>query len=146
MGFIKDDSPSKFISSSIINVPALLERSLEVQTIDGGFQGRTNKPSDTCYAFWVGGVLKILGAHHFFDKDALRAFLLSCQTPYSGFRKFPKQLPDLYHTYYGFCAFSLLDEPGIRPLCVELGTTDFTSGMWPSSANPKASTRIAAKC
>ncbi|XP_058089469.1 geranylgeranyl transferase type-1 subunit beta-like isoform X2 [Magnolia sinica] len=84
MGFIKDDSLSKFISSSVINVPALLEWSLERQTIDGGFQGRTNKPSDTCYAFWVGGVLKILGAHHFFDKDALRAFLLSCQTPLHG--------------------------------------------------------------
>jgi len=22
------------------------------QVIDGGFQGRRNKPSDTCYAFW----------------------------------------------------------------------------------------------
>ncbi|XP_077216062.1 prenyltransferase family protein isoform X2 [Tasmannia lanceolata] len=79
MGFIEDDL-SKCTSSSIIDVPSLLEWCLQRQAIDGGFQGRTNKASDTCYAFWVGGVLKILGAHHFFDKGSLREFLLTCQT------------------------------------------------------------------
>lgn len=28
----------------------------------------------------VGGVLKILGVHHFIDRDSLRAFLLTCQS------------------------------------------------------------------
>lgn len=30
-------------------------------------------------------------------------------------------LPDLYHSYYGFAALSLLEEEGLKPLCVELG-------------------------
>ena len=27
----------------------------------GGFQGRVNKDPDTCYSFWVGASLKMLG-------------------------------------------------------------------------------------
>ncbi|KAK6790286.1 hypothetical protein RDI58_014086 [Solanum bulbocastanum] len=90
---------------------------------DGGFQGRLNKATDTCYAFWVGGVLKILGAHKFIDHEGLRKFLFTCQSQYGGFGKTPEQLPDLYHAYYGFCAFSLLEEPDLNSICTELGTT-----------------------
>jgi geranylgeranyl transferase type-1 subunit beta len=25
----------------------------------GGFNGRVNKPADTCYSFWVGGTLDV---------------------------------------------------------------------------------------
>lgn len=124
MGFIEHDVLSKGASSCIINVPLLLDWSLQRQAIDGGFQGRPNKASDTCYAFWVGSVLRILGGNKFIDEKALRQFLLTCQSKYGGFSKFPGQLPDLYHTYYGFSAFSLLQEPGITPICVELGITD----------------------
>lgn len=124
MGFIEDDVLSKGASSSIINVPLLLDWSLQRLAADGGFQGRPNKPSDTCYAFWVGGVLRILGGHKFIDEKALRQFLLTCQSQYGGFSKFPGQLPDLYHSYYGFSAFSMLEEPGVNPICVELGITD----------------------
>lgn len=46
---------------------------------------------------------------------------------YGGFSKFPGQLPDLYHTYYGFCAFSLLEEPDLKPIHVELGMTDIAA-------------------
>lgn len=27
---------------------------------DEGFHGRTNKPDDSCYAFWIGGTLRVL--------------------------------------------------------------------------------------
>ncbi|XP_010253206.1 PREDICTED: geranylgeranyl transferase type-1 subunit beta isoform X2 [Nelumbo nucifera] len=127
MGFIEDDLLSKMTSSSIINVPLLLEWSLQRQTIGGGLQGRPNKASDSCYAFWVGGVLKILGAHKFLDKEALCEFLLTCQSQYGGFSKFPGQLPDLYHSFYAMSAFSLLEEPDLKSLCVELGVTDFAA-------------------
>lgn len=41
---------------------------------------------------------------------------------YGGFQKFPEDAtPDLYHSYYGLAALSLLEEPGLVPLCVELG-------------------------
>ncbi|KAI3470719.1 hypothetical protein Pfo_027382 [Paulownia fortunei] len=124
MGFLEEDLLSKSVSCHIINVPLLLDWSLQRQALDGGFQGRANKPTDTCYAFWVGGVLRILRADKFIDERALRGFLLTCQSEYGGFSKFPRLLPDLYHSYYGFCAFSLLKEPGLNSLCVELGITD----------------------
>ncbi|XP_068316081.1 geranylgeranyl transferase type-1 subunit beta-like [Pyrus communis] len=121
MGFIEDDILSKDAESSIINVPLLLDWCLQRQAADGGFQGRPNKHSDTCYAFWIASVLKVLGGHKFIDKKALHGFLLTCQSEYGGFSKFPGDYPDLYHSYYGFTAFSLLEEPGLKPLSVELG-------------------------
>ncbi|KAK2976842.1 hypothetical protein RJ640_009293 [Escallonia rubra] len=124
MGYIEDGLLSKRASSCIIDVPLLLNWSLQRQAADGGFQGRPNKPTDTCYAFWVGGVLRILGAYQFIDETALRNFLLTCQSEYGGFSKLPGQLPDLYHSFYGFSAFSLLEEPGLHPIRVELGIAD----------------------
>ncbi|CAN4096006.1 unnamed protein product [Withania somnifera] len=120
MGLIEYDILSKNV---FINVPLLLDWSLQAAT-DGGFQGRLNKATDTCYAFWVGGVLKILGAHKFIDYEGLRKFLFTCQSKYGGFGKTPDQLPDIYHAYYGFCAFSLLEEPGLNSICTELGITN----------------------
>ncbi|XP_009619178.1 geranylgeranyl transferase type-1 subunit beta isoform X1 [Nicotiana tomentosiformis] len=124
MGLIEDDILSKSVSSCFINVPMLLDWSLQRQATDGGFQGRPNKATDTCYAFWVGGALKILGAHKFINYGGLRKFLFTCQSQYGGFGKIPEQLPDLYHAYYGFCAFSLLGEADLSSFCVELGITN----------------------
>ncbi|XP_027158789.1 geranylgeranyl transferase type-1 subunit beta-like [Coffea eugenioides] len=127
MGYIADDPLSKVMSPCIIDVPMLVDWCLQRQAEDGGFQGRPNKLTDTCYAFWVGGVLKILGAEKFIDEGGLRGFLLTCQSQYGGFSKSSGQLPDLYHSFYGFCAFSLLDEPGLNPVSVEVGVTEIAA-------------------
>ncbi|KAI0498310.1 hypothetical protein KFK09_021551 [Dendrobium nobile] len=122
MGYIETGIISKSSQTLAIDMPLLVEWSLQRQSVDGGFQGRANKPSDTCYAFWVGGVLKLLGGYQFCNKEALRSFLLSCQSKFGGFKKFPDIIyPDLYHSFYGFSALSLLQEPGLKPLQVELG-------------------------
>ncbi|CAI9273640.1 unnamed protein product [Lactuca saligna] len=121
MGFIEDNLISQSTSSCIIDLPLLLDWCLQRQALDGGFQGRPNKTSDTCYAFWIGGVLRILGAHKFIDEKTLREFLLTCQSKYGGFSKFPGQFPDLYHSYYGFTAFSMLQETDLNSFSVELG-------------------------
>ncbi|KAF2318746.1 hypothetical protein GH714_010449 [Hevea brasiliensis] len=114
MGFMEDDVLSTSGASSVIDLPLLLEWCLQRQAADGGFQGRPNKPSDTCYAFWVGAVLRILGGYKLIDGKALREFLITCQSKYGGFGKFPGELPDIYHSYYGCTAFSLLEEPGLN--------------------------------
>ncbi|KAL5167627.1 Geranylgeranyl transferase type-1 subunit beta [Glycine soja] len=121
MGFIGDNILSSCASSSLIDAPLLLDWILQRQGTDGGFQGRPNKSSDTCYAFWIGAVLRILGGCKFVDSKALRGFLLSCQYKYGGFGKFPGEYPDLYHSYYGVTAFSLLEESALKSLCSELG-------------------------
>jgi len=81
MGFVQVDLASNLRESTSIDIHMLLDWCLQRQVTDGGFQGRINKPSDTCYAFWVGGVLKIIGAYHLIDHYALREFLLTCQSP-----------------------------------------------------------------
>lgn len=124
MGYITDDPVSKRPSCSVIDFPSLVEWSLWKQRMDGGFQGRSNKKSDTCYSFWLGSSLKLMGFHDFYDWDALRCFLLSCQSKFGGFSKEPGEFPDLYHDYYGLCGFSLLEEPGLNPLCCELGISE----------------------
>ncbi|KAK4769478.1 hypothetical protein SAY86_027628 [Trapa natans] len=127
MGFIKDDVLHYNERDAIIDVPLLVDWSLQRQVIDGGLQGRPNKPSDTCYAFWIGATLRILGGYKLVHEKSLRRFLLTCESEYGGFSKFPGELPDLYHSYYGLTAFSLLEEPGVNPLCVELGITQVAS-------------------
>ncbi|MCL7025863.1 hypothetical protein MKW94_004807 [Papaver nudicaule] len=104
------------------------------QAIDGGFQGRANKATDTlCFLDWW--YTENLGVHY--GNAALREFLLTCQSKvfllmffmlqYGGFSKFLAHLPDLYHAYFGFAAFSLLEEPGINTLSSQLGITNLES-------------------
>jgi prenyltransferase beta subunit len=45
-----------------------------------GVNGRTNKTSDSCYSFWVGATLSILGYLEIFDTDWTQQFLLNCQS------------------------------------------------------------------
>ncbi|CAL5340340.1 unnamed protein product [Camellia sinensis] len=67
---------------------------------NGGFQGRPNKPSGTCYAFWVGGVLRILGGHKFINEKALHQFLLTCQSqPYLDHNQFTGRIPDAFYKH-----------------------------------------------
>ncbi|GJP63074.1 hypothetical protein CLOP_g20146 [Closterium sp. NIES-67] len=104
------------------NLLPLIDWCLQRQGVDGGFQGRRNKPADTCYAFWVGGTLSMLGADQLIDFVALRSFLFTCQnTRYGGFSKHPGGFPDILHSFYGVCGFCLAGEPGLLPLHVPLG-------------------------
>ncbi|KAF4363403.1 hypothetical protein F8388_016531 [Cannabis sativa] len=125
MGFIEDDIISKNWSSCIINVPLLLDWSLQVK----GHLWKDFAKALNYFAFdeRIGAVLRILGGHKFIEQKSLRGFLLTCQSEYGGFSKFPGMLPDLYHSYYGFTAFSLLEESGLNPLCVELGISDIAT-------------------
>lgn len=81
---------------------------------DGGFHGRPGKPSDTCYSFWVGATLQMLGVSHLSDSEANRAFVLYTQdTIAGGFAKFDYVRADPLHTYLGLCGLSLLGEPSL---------------------------------
>lgn len=76
-----------------------------------GFNGRPNKPTDTCYSFWVGATLKLLNMFHLTDKQFNRAFILSTQdSVVGGFAKWPDHHPDVLHAYFGICGLSLLGE------------------------------------
>ena len=59
-----------------------------------GFQGRINKPTDTCYSFWVGGSLAILGSYDLVNFKYNRGYLMETQHPsLGGFGKWPDVYP-----------------------------------------------------
>lgn len=49
-----------------------------------GFQGRINKPTDTCYSFWVGAPLAIMGSMDLVNHDINRGFLMTTQNERMG--------------------------------------------------------------
>jgi len=73
-----------------------------------GFQGRPNKRVDTCYSFWVGASLKLLGHEDLIQQSFCSEYTLSCQADIGGFSKWPDTFPDVLHTYYSLAGLSLL--------------------------------------
>lgn len=74
-----------------------------------GFQGRPNKPVDTCYSFWVGAALKILDVFDFVDFDQNKTYVLSTQDNlYGGLSKWVDTTSDPLHTYMGLSGLSLM--------------------------------------
>lgn len=83
---------------------------LRQDSAEGGLQGRPNKRPDTCYSFWVGATLKLLGGFHFLDLPSLLNFVLATQDPITGgLGKFAGVNPDGLHTYLGISGLSLID-------------------------------------
>lgn len=85
-----------------------------------GFAGRPNKDADTCYCFWIGAALEMLGALDMMNHANCREFLLSCQTKIGGFAKAPGNLPDVMHSYMGVAALSLMKEPGLGTIVASI--------------------------
>ncbi|CAD5115920.1 DgyrCDS4851 [Dimorphilus gyrociliatus] len=79
-----------------------------------GFQGRPNKPIDTCYSFWIGSTLKLLGFRDLIDHDKNRQFLSKTQSVIGGgFAKYEDANPDLLHSYFAISSLALSDEEGV---------------------------------
>jgi prenyltransferase beta subunit len=82
-----------------------------------GMQGRPNKAEDTCYSYWIGGTLRLLGGEgggggggcdDLLDQTALRRFVLSCQNAkLGGFSKVYGSYPDILHSFYSMAWLSL---------------------------------------
>jgi hypothetical protein len=80
----------------------------------GGFQGRPHKAIDTCYSFWVGSSLHLLGMGGLADAEANRAFLMTTQNSKGGgFAKWPDTMADPLHAYMGISGLALQREPGL---------------------------------
>lgn len=80
----------------------------------GGFNGRPNKRVDTCYSFWIGATLKILGAFELTDYTENRRYVMSAQNiTVGGFSKWTGTSADPFHTYFSLCGLSFIKEPGL---------------------------------
>ncbi|KAI3405579.2 RAM1 [Candida oxycetoniae] len=96
------------------------------QTIEGGFNGRSNKLVDACYCFWIGALFPMIdilqkdskngvavaAARDVFDKEAMMNYLLrvaQVEDGKGGFRDKPGTNADFYHTNYSLCGLSLFE-------------------------------------
>lgn len=109
-----------------------------------GFQGRPDKPPDTCYSWWVGASLHMLGFGEMPEWPTVWAFLRECEFAHGalpcaspaprfarnrrvpcgaggGFMKEPGSLPDIVHSYFSICGFALGGMSGFGPLNCGLG-------------------------
>ncbi|XP_066145147.1 geranylgeranyl transferase type-1 subunit beta isoform X1 [Euwallacea fornicatus] len=93
---------------------------------DIGFNGRPNKPSDTCYSFWTGGALKILNAYQFIESKENPGFVLMTQDKYGGFCKWVNSGTDPMHTYFGLAGLSLMRYDNLNEMFPALNCTKRT--------------------
>ena len=79
------------------------------QRQSSGFNGRTNKDVDSCYSFWIGASLHIIGSFDMTDAEQATLFLLQqCQSyKHGGFSKTPSGPPDILHSFYSVCYLAL---------------------------------------
>lgn len=71
-----------------------------------GFQGRVNKVPDSCYGFWCGASLQLLGVFdQVVDPKNLSGFVLACGQQMGGFGKHPDAHPDvsILRVHLSFC-------------------------------------------
>lgn len=75
----------------------------------GGMQGRPNKVEDTCYSYWIGGTLRLLGEDAFalLEHEQLRSFVFTCQSAMGGFSKAQNAFPDMLHSFYSMSYLNL---------------------------------------
>lgn len=89
-----------------------------------GFQGRPNKEPDTCYSFWLGATLSIMGSLDRINKEKNRNFILNnANLLTGGFSKNIDSIPDPMHTCLSLCGLSLIGEENLNPINPALNIT-----------------------
>ncbi|KAF4956860.1 hypothetical protein FGADI_3549 [Fusarium gaditjirri] len=86
-----------------------------------GFNGRWNKKADTCYCWWVGGTLAMLGSSAIINVIPSRRYLLDItQHRIGGFSKSVGGPPDMYHSYLGLAALATMGDGDLKDFDVGL--------------------------
>ncbi len=65
--------------------------------------------ADVCYSWWILLALSIIGRVGWIDMSRLGQFILNCQdNKDGGIANRPRDMPDVYHTFFGLCGLSLI--------------------------------------
>lgn len=82
-----------------------------------GLSGRCNKIADTCYSWWVSASLALLDRLDLLSLHPAQKYLLDrTQHAIGGFGKQPGDPPDVYHSYMGLAALSLMKYQGLKSI------------------------------
>ena len=80
------------------------------QTLQGGFNGRPEKLPDVCYSWWILSSCFMIERQSWINLEKLKDYVLECQdNDGGGIADRPGNEPDVFHTYFGFTALSLMD-------------------------------------
>ncbi|KJZ80073.1 hypothetical protein HIM_00787 [Hirsutella minnesotensis 3608] len=95
-----------------------------------GYNGRWNKKADTCYCWWVagaleslttGGNIQMLDGRGMVSVQPSRRYILDItQHRIGGFSKSVGGPPDVFHSFLGLAALSLMGEPELKDFDVAL--------------------------
>ncbi|CAM1511995.1 Fc.00g095080.m01.CDS01 [Cosmosporella sp. VM-42] len=86
-----------------------------------GWNGRWNKKADTCYCWWVGGTLAMIGNSSIVDVPGSRKYILDVtQHKIGGFSKAVGGPPDIYHSYLGLAALATMGDADLKEFDVGL--------------------------
>ncbi|XP_039272013.2 geranylgeranyl transferase type-1 subunit beta-like [Styela clava] len=93
-----------------------------------GFHGRPHKDDDTCYSFWIGASLKLIGSLELCDWHENEQYIISTQdSVIGGFGKWPQSHPDALHGYMGLCGLSMMGMHNLSPINPALNITQRAS-------------------
>ena len=82
-----------------------------------GFNGRPNKPDDSCYSWWIVSTLKLLGKDTLIDVRSNETFLHATESKQTGgFSKWPDSSADPLHSYLSLAGLSLMKCPGVKSI------------------------------
>lgn len=82
-----------------------------------GFNGRPNKPDDSCYSWWILATLKLLSTDSLVDRDSNEIFLHQTESKnYGGFSKWADLSPDPLHSYLSLASLSLLNNRKLKSI------------------------------
>lgn len=111
-----------------------LKRWLVLKQLPCGFQGRPNKDPDTCYSFWIGATLRLLGGEHLINHEKSADFIRLCtDSKTGGIAKYPGNSVDALHTYLALSALSLdIMDPKINITSLSLSTFEEKRMQMPS--------------
>ena len=124
----------------IINMDKQLRWLVNKQmTLEGGFQGRTNKLVDSCYSFWQASVFNMIIMNNnelkysydselLYDQLALQAYILFCcqDKTHGGLVDKPGSKPDLFHTNYASAGLSLSQKCLIKDININISLHEST--------------------
>ncbi|KAJ2999633.1 Geranylgeranyl transferase type-1 subunit beta [Globomyces sp. JEL0801] len=78
---------------------------------------------DTCYAYWIGGSLEMLGAYSFVQIDELEKFLETTKSRFGGYGKVPDSYPDVMHSYMGLAGLAIAGKSELSKFYSPLGVS-----------------------
>lgn len=88
-----------------------------LQRQNEGFNGRPNKPDDSCYSWWIGATLKLLNKDSLINHEQIKVFLHATESKITGgFSKWPDSSADPLHSYLSLASLSLMNHTKLKSI------------------------------